>query len=253
MRIGFFDSGIGGLTVLQEALKQLPNENYIYFADTENVPYGTKPKEAVKGYIMDAVDFMAELGIKALVVACNTATSIAINNLRERYEFPIIGMEPAVKPAIERCREKRVLVTATPLTLEEEKFHNLVSKVDRDNIVDVLPLPELVGYAEKFVFDADVIIPYLNGKLADYELEKYGTVVLGCTHFPFLKKYFSSIFGDGTHIIDGSAGTVKRLKALLQESGKLSSFKEGGAVDYYSSFKKVTNTERYDNYLKMLE
>ena len=129
MKIGFFDSGIGGITVLNEAIKQLPNEDYIYFADTDNTPYGVKPKDEVKKYILAAIDFIYAKGVDAIVIACNTATSIAIEDLREKYNIPILGMEPAVKPAIEKnhSTNKRVLVTATPLTLKEEKLKNLMT------------------------------------------------------------------------------------------------------------------------------
>jgi glutamate racemase len=156
MTIGFFDSGVGGLTVLAEALRQLPEENYIYYADTEHVPYGIRNKDEVRRFVLQAVDFMAAQNIKALVVACNTATSIAINNLRQKYDFPVLGMEPAVKPAVEKNGTqkglKRVLVAATQLTLREQKYQDLVSRVDQDHIVDGIALPELVEYAENFVF-----------------------------------------------------------------------------------------------------
>ena len=125
MKIGFFDSGIGGLTVLSEALKRLPHHEYLYYADTEHAPYGKRPKEEVLMYVLEAVDFLVQQGAQMIVIACNTATSIAITTLREKYDIPIIGMEPAVKPAIECVSDgsKRVLVTATPLTLKEEKMH----------------------------------------------------------------------------------------------------------------------------------
>ena len=118
MRIGFFDSGIGGLTVLSEALKRLPNHEYLYYADTQHAPYGPKPKEEVREYVFHAIDFLVDEGAEIIVIACNTATSIAVAELREKYSIPIIGMEPAVKPAIEHVANssKRVLVTATPLT-----------------------------------------------------------------------------------------------------------------------------------------
>lgn len=106
VRIGFFDSGIGGMTVLHQALQLLPNDDYIFYADTLHVPYGEKTKEEVRKYIFDAVDFMANQGIKALVIACNTATSIAVDDLRQKYDFPILGIEPAVKPAVQSCEKK---------------------------------------------------------------------------------------------------------------------------------------------------
>jgi glutamate racemase len=203
----------------REAIKALPHENFIYYADTLHVPYGTKPKEEVKHYIFTAVSFLAEQGIKALVVACNTATIIAINDLREMYSFPIIGIEPAVKPAVESnlFNEKRVLVLATPLALREEKFNNLVVKVDKKNMVDVLPTPELVEFAEKFMFDEKVIIPYFKEKLSGYDIDKYGTVVLGCTHFPLFRSTLRKMLPYDIDIIDGSIGTVNRLKSVMDE------------------------------------
>lgn len=234
MKIGFFDSGIGGITVLKEALDMLPCEDYIYFADTLHVPYGEKSKEEVKRHIFEAVEFIIQRGIKALVIACNTATSIAVSDLREIYTFPIIGMEPAVKPAItsNNSNGKRVLVCATPLTLKETKFKDLVERLDKNNIVDCLPLPELVRYAESLVFDEEIIIPYLKDRLSDFDLAQYGTVVLGCTHFPYFKGSFRKIFKNAD-IIDGASGTVRRLKNILDENGLAGGGK--GSVEFYSS------------------
>ena len=117
VRIAFFDSGIGGLTVLHQAKKLMPQEDYLYYADTDHVPYGSKTKEEIRRYVEEAADFIAAQDVKALVVACNTATSVAIQSLRARYSFPILGMEPAVKPAVKNIAvSKRVLVTATPVT-----------------------------------------------------------------------------------------------------------------------------------------
>lgn len=253
MKIGFFDSGVGGITVLHQALRQLPNENYIYYADTDHVPYGTKSKDEVKKLVLEAVDFMADEGIKALVVACNTATSIAINDLRQKYSFPILGMEPAVKPAVEKCCTKRVLVTATPLTLKEEKYQNLVSRVDHAHIVDCAALPELVEYAERFIFDEDIIVPYLRQKLASFELDRYGTVVLGCTHFPFFKDSFLKLFPECTDIIDGSVGTVKYLKKILEEKHMISQL-GWGEVEFFSSGRKEPSESlTFTKYLNLLE
>ncbi len=251
MSIAFFDSGVGGLTVLQEALKQLPEENFIYYADTDHVPYGTKTKEEVKKLILEAAGFLSQKGIKALVVACNTATSIAINELRRQYSFPILGMEPAVKPAVEKNGSKRVLVAATPLTLQEEKYQNLVSRVDYAHIVDGVALPELVEYAEDFVFDQQLIVHYLRYKFSALDLQQYGTIVLGCTHFPYYKKSFREVFPDGIDIIDGSMGTINYLKKILNEKG-LASGKGRREVTFFSSGKKEERDSRYTKYLRLL-
>lgn len=252
MRIGFFDSGIGGLTVLHEALNNLPDEDYIYFADTANVPYGTKPKETVRAHIFEAVEFLAEQEIKALVVACNTATSVAVEDLRKRYSFPIIGMEPAVKPAVEKnSRHKRVLVLATQLTLREAKFKNLVSKVDNEMIVDFLPAPGLVQLAEGFVFDEAGVGPYLRELLGAYDLSQYGTVVLGCTHFVFFRKALQQILPSGIQIIDGNEGTVKHLRTILERGNRLH---EGeGNVRFCHSGRWLEDPATIDRYETLLK
>ncbi|ACL69020.1 glutamate racemase [Halothermothrix orenii] len=251
MRIGIFDSGVGGITVLKEALNLLPGEDYIYYADTANVPYGTKDKNEVRQYIFKAVEFLINRGIEALVVACNTATSIAIKDLRETYQFPIVGMEPAVKPAVERSRNKKVLVLATPLTIREEKFRNLVSRVKAEDIVDSLGLPGLVEYAEGFVFDENIIIPYLKDRLSPFNLQEYGTLVLGCTHFLYFRDIFNKIIPDHIDIIDGNKGTVRHLKNLLLQSGFKTGSEGSGEIIFYSSGKK--DERRLKKYLDILK
>jgi glutamate racemase len=248
--IAIFDSGIGGITVLKEAMNVLPNEDFIYYADTAHVPYGTKSKEEVQKYILDAAAFLLSKKIKALVLACNTATSIAVNELREKYDFPIIGMEPAVKPAVERTSGKRVLVLATQLTLQEQKFKDLVAKVDNAHIVDFLALPELVESAERFVFEEETILPLLKNKFAHLSLSSYGTVVLGCTHFLFYKKAFEKVFPPLIHIIDGNEGTVRQLKKILHQKNILNEGKENGKVLYFNSGVSA-GAERFEKYLRL--
>jgi len=251
MRIGFLDSGIGGLSVLYEAIKQLPLEDYIYYADTANVPYGNKSREQIKRYVFEAVGFMAQKNIKALVVACNTATSVAIQDIRRRYHFPIIGMEPAVKPAVKFVNDKRVLVFATPLTLCESKFINLLNQVDTNHSVDYVPLQDLVVFAEAYQFDRSVITPYLRKKLKDYDLDRYGVVVLGCTHFPFFENHIRSIFPKGTILVDGSKGTVQNLKSMLMTLGKINN--GNGSIEYYASGKRIIDSYPMERYLLLLQ
>ncbi len=253
MKIAFFDSGVGGLTVLNEALRQLPNENYIYYADTKNAPYGIKTRQEVKELVLKAVEDIVSKEIKALVVACNTATSIAIKDLREKYNFPIIGMEPAVKPAVESNDEKkRILVAATELTLKEERFKNLVSKLDKEHIVDAVPLSRLVDFCEQGIFNEDIIIPYLKEQLQNLDIKNYSTLVLGCTHFPFYKNSFIKIFPKSTHIIDGNTGTVKRLKHLISTNSTVQKTQKFGEVEFYDSGKKMGKDNRFLNFLKRL-
>lgn len=245
-RIGFFDSGIGGITVLHEALKLLPDEDYIYYADTDNAPYGTRDKNEVRRLVHNAVDFIVRQGVKAVVIACNTATSAAVEDLRAVYSIPIIGMEPAVKPAVERCdrAHKRVIVAATPLTLKEEKLKNLIDRVDNEHIVDLLPLPGLVQFAERYEFSGEGVTGYLREEFSRFDLQQYGTVVLGCTHFIYYRNIMNSIFPSHVDIIDGNRGTVNNLARILEERND--SGGGDGLVEYYSSGRKLTGREELD-------
>ncbi len=253
MKIAFFDSGVGGLTVLKEALRHLPNEDYIYYADTKNAPYGIKTRKEVKELVLKAVEDIVIKEIKALVVACNTATSIAIKDLREKYKFPIIGMEPAVKPAVESNDDKkRILVAATELTLQEERFKNLVSKLDKEHIIDAVPLSRLVDFCEQGIFNEDIIIPYLQEQFQNLDIKNYSTLVLGCTHFPFYKNSFIKIFPKNTHIIDGNTGTVKRLKHLITTNNTIQKTQKPGKVEFYDSGEKMNKNNRFLDFLKRL-
>lgn len=236
MPIAFFDSGIGGLSVLRTALKKMPDEQYIYYADTKNVPYGIKPKEDIIKYIFEAVNFLAKKNIKILVVACNTATSAAINELRNTFEFPIIGMEPAVKPAIEKNKSKRILVTATTFTLRERKLESLISDLDKKNVVDKLPLDKLVTYAENFNFKSGEIKKYLKTSFDSVMIEDYETIVLGCTHFIFYKELMMELLPPHIEIIDGNEGTVNQMIRVL-EANNLINFNVLPSFEFYSSGK----------------
>jgi len=243
MAIGVFDSGIGGITVLKEALEVIPDEDYIYYADTKHVPYGIKSKEEVRGFIFDAVEFLARKGINTLVIACNTATSIAVNDLRKKYSFPIIGMEPAVKPAVQmNGNGRRVLVLATPLTLKETKFRDLVARVDEHGIVDYLPVPELVEMTERLVSDRDIVVPFLKEKLSVFDLSLYGTLVLGCTHFLFYRHFFEEALPGHISIIDGNRGTVAHLNNVMMQRG-LRSGSGSGNIDFYISGERAYGTD----------
>ncbi|MFK4301607.1 glutamate racemase [Paenibacillus sp. RC254] len=248
MKIGFFDSGLGGITVLSEALRRLPNENFVYLADTLHVPYGTKTPQEVCGYVKASVQTILKEDVKALVIACNTATSIAVAELRNEYHIPIIGMEPAVKPAVEmnRANGKRVLVLATPLTLKQSGYAALVSRVDDHGSVDSLPLPELVHYCEQLNFDRTLMAEYFNRKLSAFDLNLYGTVVLGCTHYPFYKEILKGLLPSHIQLIDGSQGTVRRLKQVLSELNLLvSPAKAGQSQEGHITFLCTSQDEGY--------
>jgi glutamate racemase len=257
MAIGFFDSGIGGVSVLHEARQWLPQSDFLYYADTDHVPYGTKPKAAVRECVFAAVDFLVRQGAGAIVIACNTATSVAVEDVRAKYrETPIIGMEPAVKVAVDRTPRHagRILVTATALTLKEEKLHNLLAQIDNEHIVDTLPLPRLVEFAENQQFEAATVLPYLQEQLEKFDLNHYEAIVLGCTHFVFFADLFRKIAAPHTEIIDGNRGTVNNLVRILAAQGL--SDRGDGAVTFYHSGRKVEDQAalaRYDELLARLD
>lgn len=242
MNIGIFDSGIGGMSVLHQALATLPHENYIFYADTDHVPYGTKTKDQVISYVDEMIQFMLSHNCKAVVIACNTATSAAASIMRQKYTIPIIGIEPAVKPAVEQSHGRRVMVVATPLTIREEKLKNLVDRVDNAHHVDLLPLPELVTFAEREEFNSPQVEAYLHKELSSYDLSTYGELVLGCTHFNYFKDSFRKIMPSQVQIIDGNRGTVNQLKRILESTDRLE--QSEGKVRYFTSGREVVASEQ---------
>ncbi|MCB2298006.1 glutamate racemase [Clostridium tagluense] len=234
--IGFFDSGVGGISVLKESLKILPNEDFVYFGDSLNAPYGTKDVNEVKKLTFNAVNFLLEKGAKVVVIACNTATSAAIDDLRGQYkDIPIIGIEPALKPAVEISRGKSIIIMATPMTLSEKKFSNLMKRYNKEVNMISLPCAGLVELIENGIIEGDQIQSYLRDKLKEFIGIDLASIVLGCTHYPFIKKELSKIVGEETIIIDGSVGTVNQLKRQLTLNNMLNEKKTKGIVTIYNS------------------
>lgn len=219
--IGVFDSGIGGLNVLREMIKILPNEEYIYYADRKNAPYGKKSIEEIKSLTNHAVSFLIKKGVKAIVIACNTATAAVINDLRNKYSIPIIGMEPAIKPAL--TGEKKVMIIATPATIKSEKLKKLMTELQVADGVDLVEMPKLVEFAENEDFNSNDVKKYIKETLRKYDLNNYSSLVLGCTHFSFFRQLLQTIFPKNIQIFDGSYGTAKRLKSVLSEKRILGS------------------------------
>ena len=250
MKVGIFDSGIGGITVLKTALELLPQVEYIYYSDNLHVPYGIKPKEEVVGYVKEVVSFLIEQGAEAILIACNTATSVAVEELRRMYDLPIIGMEPAVKPAIVHNEKGKVLVTATPLYLKEERYQHLIEHVDKQHRATPLPLQELVLFAETKQFDEELLINYFKDKLKPFNLDEYVAIVLGCTHFVYFKKYLKKVLPKHMKIYDGNEGTVRHLKECLNitESNNDVTPK----VSFYYSGKLCKDNEILESYLRLV-
>ena len=213
MKIAFFDSGIGGLSVLAEALRRFSGAEFLYFADEDHVPYGTKSRAEIVRLSLDAVGFLVSRGAEGVVVACNTATSAAILELRGAFSVPVIGMEPAVKLAADSFGARPTLLIATPLTIAGEKLARLVGRLECETWS--LPLPRLVEFAQDLEFDSPAVRAYLREELAKFELERLGSLVLGCTHFNYFKDVLREILPSHVRIIDGIDGTLNRLASEL--------------------------------------
>lgn len=214
--IAVFDSGLGGISVLRALVQRLPGEDFLYFGDSANAPYGVRPAAEVRRLTQDAITRLYDRGIKAAVIACNTATSAAIGPLRAAFpDIPVIGIEPALKPAV--AHHRRVLVLATPLTLREEKFAALMHRCAGCAEITPLPCPELVEFVERGEIDSPALTAYLDRQLVPYA-GRVDAAVLGCTHFPFARRAIRAALG-GAALYDGSDGTARETLRQLVRRG----------------------------------
>ena len=219
--IAVFDSGVGGISVLRELVKLCPNENYLYFGDSANAPYGEKSTEEVRQLTLRAADMLLSRGAKALVVACNTATAAAISLLRQTYpDAIIIGIEPALKVAADRFPTGNIGIMATAVTLREEKLAHQLERFPQAQVVRI-PAPGLVELIEKGLSDDAETEALLRKCLSPY-IGKLDALVLGCTHYPFAKDVIAKILGPQTQLLDGGEGTARQTRRCLEQAGLLS-------------------------------
>lgn len=238
--IGFFDSGLGGVSVLRQAVRLLPNENFIYFGDDANAPYGTRTEEEIRTLSLASADFLAERRVKAIVVACNTATSISIQEMRARYNLPVVSIEPAVKPASEAFPEGVIAVFATPATLRQKRFQALIDRLGIRDRVRVVACPDLAGLIERGDLDAPELKAYIRNRievLADEPL--VNALVIGCTHYTFvsslIQKEAARILHGACRLFDGAEGTARQLVRVLDLGALLSKRTSKGEVSFHSS------------------
>lgn len=234
--IGIFDSGLGGISVLRELVRIMPSEDFIYLGDSLHAPYGTKTLEEVRQRSIENAEFLFDKGAKGLVVACNTATSAAVRLLREMYPYiPIVGIEPAVKPAVNCMEHPKVLVMATPMTIREEKFHKLMDRYKEQGEIIPLPCPGLMNFVERGDFDGEDLEKYLSELLFEYKHNKVDAVVLGCTHYPFVKSMISKVLGGDVLLFDGGEGTAREMKRRLGASDLLTDKNQKGKVEFINT------------------
>lgn len=213
--IGVFDSGVGGLSVLREIRQTLPNESLLYVADSGHVPYGEKTPEQIRERSRSIARFLLSQGAKALVVACNTATAAAVADLRERHDLPIIGMEPAVKPAARATRTGVVGVLATTGTLQSARFAALLDRFAGSVKVVTQPCPGLVEYIEQGELDSPRVLALLRGFTQPLLSAGCDTLILGCTHYPYVRSALESVLPAGVTLIDTGAAVARQLQTRL--------------------------------------
>ena len=218
--IGVFDSGVGGISVLRELVHLMPEENYLYFGDSANAPYGSRTTQEVRQLTLEKAEYLHSRGMKALVIACNTATSAAINALRGKYpDLIVVGIEPALKVAADMYPTGHIGVMATPVTLKEEKFNHQLARFPQIQ-TEKIPITGLVEQIEAGIVDTWETEALLTRQLAPYA-GKLDAVVLGCTHYPFVKKTISKILGGNTPLLDGGAGTARETQRRLKQADLL--------------------------------
>lgn len=238
--IGIYDSGMGGLSVLREAVQLLPNEHYIYFGDDRNAPYGSKDEQTIRELSLACAEFLCQQGVKAMLVACNTATSIVVQTMRDLYNVPVISMEPAVKPPADKYSEGTIAVFATPATLRQQRYLDLVDRLGVADRVRNLACDGLAGLIEKEESGSDHIRSYIRGRLSELRDDpNVCALVLGCTHYTFAADVFreeaQNILRGAAEIFDGVSGTVRRLRQVLREQDLLNPADGDGDILLYTS------------------
>jgi glutamate racemase len=233
--IGVFDSGVGGLSVLRDIRKELWNEDLLYVADSFHAPYGDKSAEFVEARSIAIAQFLVNQQVKAMVVACNTATSAAVAELRTRFSIPIVAMEPAVKPAVEKTQSGVVGVLATRRTVSSENFLNLLERFGAGVDIIVQPCPGLVEQVEVGDFSGDKTRSLIEQYIFPLLERGADTIVLGCTHYPFLHSLIQAMAGPGVAIIDPGEAIARELRRRLEQANLLSCEERLGMEWFWSS------------------
>ena len=249
--IGLFDSGVGGLTVLKALQERRPCENYRFFGDTARLPYGTKGRDTIIRYTLNAAHRLVSVGaVKMLVIACNTATSVAAQVLREEYpSIPVIGVEPALKPATLAPRHRRILVMATAATLRLGKFQRLEDRWAADSEVIEVPCVGLADLIEKGNPASPAIHELLERYLGPWR-GKVDSVVLGCTHYPLVREQIREVMGD-VPLFDGGKGTARETRRRLKAADLLAPESQAGSVELRSSIDTPEELALYQKFFNL--
>ncbi|HEU0265620.1 MAG TPA: glutamate racemase [Geobacterales bacterium] len=232
--IGIFDSGVGGLTVLKEIMGVLPQEDTIYLGDTARVPYGTKSPETVTRYAKEITSFLVRRDIKLLVVACNTASAFSLDALKERFNLPIVGViDPGARRAVMVTRSGKIGVIGTEGTIRSSAYTKAIKRLNPQIQVITAPCPLFVPLAEEGWTDNEVARLTARAYLAELKAAGVDTLVLGCTHYPLLKKIIAEVMGEGVQLVDSAAETALTVAEILQQQGQVRPLAEQGNHHYY--------------------
>ncbi len=234
--IGVFDSGVGGLTVVKELIRQLPGENIVYFGDTARVPYGTKSKDTIIKFSVENVKFLLKFDVKLIVVACNTASSIALSSLMFHFKIPIVGViRPGAKEAVRLTKNKRIGVIGTKTTIQSESYEDEIKRYDKSIKVISQSCPLFVPLAEEGLIRDSVTKEMALRYLEPLKKAKVDTLILGCTHYPLLKYIIKDVMGSGVNLVDSAHQTAKEVRGLILEKGLVNSLKVIPRHDFYVS------------------
>lgn len=249
--VGIFDSGAGGISVLGELMRELPAEDFVYFGDSAYNPYGEKPCTWIVQRSREICETLVQAGAKAIVVACNTATAAAAHVLRDEFSnVPIIGVEPALKPATEATGIKRILVMATPLTLHQDKYQKLTETYQGDHQVVSIECPGLAARIEQGHLDAPDLTDLVRSLVGAYR-DQIDAVVLGCTHYAFITPVIKNVVGD-LPFFDGAQGTARQLRRRLEENDLLASSEHTGSVRFFTSGPQEESLALYDDFYRVV-
>jgi len=233
--IGVFDSGVGGLSILSGLHALLPNEHLVYLADSAHAPYGPKGGDFIRARCDQIMDYFLQLQVKAVVVACNTATAAAIAGMRERYTIPLIGVEPAVKPAAESSASGIVGVLATSGTISSDKFLKLQDRFTHQAEIITRACPGLVELIEAPVFDERAIVDLLNEFIGPMLAKGADTLVLGCTHYSLIRALIQAVAGETVTIVDAGQAVARETGRRLQDAGRQAALEQTGSIRFATS------------------
>ena len=235
-KIGVFDSGLGGLTTVKQIMKSLPDESIVYFGDTGRVPYGTRSEETILKYTRNDIRFLKSFDVKMIVIACGTASSVSLPKIKEEFDVPIVGVVDAtVYAAVRETRNKKIGIIGTPGTIKSGSYERLIKEYDSEMQTFTKACPLFVPLVENGHFDTPVARLVIEEYLEGIKKENVDTLILGCTHYPLLKKAIGEYMGDEVTLIDAGAEVAKYLKKKFDKGGLHGSKTDKDQYSYYVS------------------